>query len=263
MFQLPTCDDDAQEVQSIIGRSVASNLRLPERHKPFMISRKHATITCLRANGRNVYTIVDNESTNGTFVEDVNIPSVGGRVLAGDEIVSFGGPRTCIDRDGLKFDNPYQFRFIISRGLAQVGSTSDAPVNCASTRCIDEILQCSVCHDAVVDAHVLPCSHNFCGECILKWHDTLKNKNQGTTCPNCRAPYAAEPTPNPSLDKLYELTVQPRMPLRERRSRDDRVAKSVRARNARDKKKMCKRLLRSALMSPDIVNLLVGRQAPA
>ena len=41
--------------------------------------------------------------------------------------------------------------------------------------------QCAICQGMVVAPHLLPCSHRFCGVCILEW---LKRKG---SCPTCRA----------------------------------------------------------------------------
>ena len=40
--------------------------------------------------------------------------------------------------------------------------------------------QCAICHGLVVAPHILPCSHRFCGACIMEW--TKRKK----TCPECR-----------------------------------------------------------------------------
>lgn len=30
-------------------------------------------------------------------------------------------------------------------------------------------LKCAICHEAMVNAHILRCTHTFCGLCIWKW----------------------------------------------------------------------------------------------
>ncbi|KAK3246264.1 hypothetical protein CYMTET_44189 [Cymbomonas tetramitiformis] len=105
--------------------------------------------------GRHVYTVTDNDSTNGTYVSDVYVTCTDDRVLKNDDIVSFGGPRMCIDRTGVPYRNPYQFQFADTCDPTQVGSRNQQAALCASTQSIDEHLQCSVCHDAVFPSQFL------------------------------------------------------------------------------------------------------------
>ena len=59
---------------------------------------------------------------------------------------------------------------------------SDADALDAVLTLLHSEFQCAICHGLVVAPHILlPCSHRFCGACILKW---TERKN---TCPTCRA----------------------------------------------------------------------------
>ena len=48
--------------------------------------------------------------------------------------------------------------------------------------------QCAICQGLVVAPHILPCSHRFCGACILQWTE------RSDTCPTCRADVQGPPT---------------------------------------------------------------------
>jgi len=40
---------------------------------------------------------------------------------------------------------------------------------------------CTVCHDPLLCARVLPCGHTFCADCITRWF------RERSSCPSCRA----------------------------------------------------------------------------
>ena len=49
-------------------------------------------------------------------------------------------------------------------------------------------MYCSICYDAFKSASVLPCSHKFCWDCIVKW----KYNAPYGGCPICREFYTLE-----------------------------------------------------------------------
>ena len=76
---------------------------------PLMMSRRHADITY---DGEK-YTLKDNETVNGTYVNLVMLPRGGTHTLKHGELVSFGGPATVM-RDDERKNNPFRFLFLDS-----------------------------------------------------------------------------------------------------------------------------------------------------
>src|SRR5438477_13141076 len=68
-----------------IGRHPMSDLRFDVK-QDLDVSTKHGEIRC--SDGR--YTLYDNQSTNGTFVNGARVPSGGARVLQTGDTVTFG-----------------------------------------------------------------------------------------------------------------------------------------------------------------------------
>eukprot|EP00241_Pyramimonas_parkeae_P004016 CAMPEP_0114262678 /NCGR_PEP_ID=MMETSP0058-20121206/21967_1 /TAXON_ID=36894 /ORGANISM="Pyramimonas parkeae, CCMP726" /LENGTH=622 /DNA_ID=CAMNT_0001378633 /DNA_START=381 /DNA_END=2249 /DNA_ORIENTATION=- len=63
------------------------------------------------------------------------------------------------------------------------GSPSDRPA--AENAAIREQLQCSICHDIMLDPVTAPrCGHSFCKRCIVQW---CRQPHAPTACPSCRA----------------------------------------------------------------------------
>ena len=47
---------------------------------------------------------------------------------------------------------------------------------------------CSICYDDMEAPIILPCSHVFCGVCIMKWIETKERSGHTRSCPRCRTP---------------------------------------------------------------------------
>eukprot|EP00241_Pyramimonas_parkeae_P003760 CAMPEP_0114272980 /NCGR_PEP_ID=MMETSP0058-20121206/28825_1 /TAXON_ID=36894 /ORGANISM="Pyramimonas parkeae, CCMP726" /LENGTH=684 /DNA_ID=CAMNT_0001392349 /DNA_START=591 /DNA_END=2646 /DNA_ORIENTATION=+ len=77
-------------------------------------------------------------------------------------------------------------------------------------------LKCAICHEAMVNAHILRCTHTFCGLCIWKW------VAQKRTCPFCRERCGEGPIEQPLLEKMIVMTVEPSMSEEERASRQEK-----------------------------------------
>ncbi|KAK3265336.1 hypothetical protein CYMTET_25972 [Cymbomonas tetramitiformis] len=52
----------------------------------------------------------------------------------------------------------------------QLGETPEAP---GMLKAVEEEMYCVICTEPMVNAHLLPCSHSFCGECIFEWYDKV------------------------------------------------------------------------------------------
>lgn len=64
---------------------------------------------------------------------------------------------------------------------------------------LGEEMQCVICQSFLCAAHALPCSHTFCGDCLVQW---LSKKPH---CPTCRRPTGgASPTPIHNIDSMIE-----------------------------------------------------------
>lgn len=64
---------------------------------------------------------------------------------------------------------------------------------------LGEEMQCVICQSFLCAAHALPCSHTFCGDCLVQW---LSKKPH---CPTCRQPTGgANPTPIHNIDSMIE-----------------------------------------------------------
>ena len=112
-----------------------------------------------------------------------------------------------------------------------------------------EDLRCAICYEPMVNAHVLTCSHSFCGPCIFQWLDKARvaaptlppshafSHSSGSvaksfalcgggdgeaawlgygvqkwTCPFCRKQCSDGPIAQPLLDKMIECTVRASRP---------------------------------------------------
>ena len=73
-------------------------------------------------------------------------------------------------------------------GSAGAAPNGDASALDAVMALLHADFQCAICQGLVVAPHILPCSHRFCGACILQWIE------RSDTCPTCRADVQGAPT---------------------------------------------------------------------
>ena len=70
---------------------------------------------------------------------------------------------------------------------------------------VEDELTCSICRELIAGGHVLPgCGHVHCYPCVTSW---LASSPQ-SSCPDCRKPVVALPTPVPWLDKICQSLAQ-------------------------------------------------------
>ncbi|XP_035673151.1 E3 ubiquitin-protein ligase TRIM56-like [Branchiostoma floridae] len=68
----------------------------------------------------------------------------------------------------------------------------------------DDSLKCTICDDTFKNPKVLPCSHNFCRECLRVWigpEESDVNGRDTFPCPRCRQPV---PIPEHGVDGLKD-----------------------------------------------------------
>jgi hypothetical protein len=51
-----------------------------------------------------------------------------------------------------------------------------------AVRGVMEDLRCAICYDPMVNAHVLSCSHSFCGGCIFQWLEKVRRACEPNPC---------------------------------------------------------------------------------
>ncbi|KAK3286920.1 hypothetical protein CYMTET_5548 [Cymbomonas tetramitiformis] len=164
-------------------------------------------------NGEYAYFLGDKQATNGCYVESVKIPLGETRPITHGTIISFGGLKDVTKPDGSSQRNPFRFRFSLGPALS---FPSELP---RRTRTMEELKEdciCPVCKEDMVDAHILPCTHSFCGACIWTWAQTRN------TCPKCRSFFDA-PIENRLLEDSLELATKseslPKAVVEERKKR--------------------------------------------
>jgi len=161
------------------------------------ISSQHAKFVC--KNGEPV--LVDS-STNGTWVNGVQLIKGNEHVLNNGDTISFVKPDQSAASDPPTSGNHHLFTFIAGRTM-EVGGTSLTAASSASDApggSSDEamLVTCSICQEILHRAVALqPCLHNFCGGCASKW---LRRKSE---CPECRKPSGSSPTPLLSAGALH------------------------------------------------------------
>lgn len=63
-----------------------------------------------------------------------------------------------------------------------------------SLDCDNQLLDCAICMDKIVDPCLLPCSHMFCQHCLVRHYefssrctaDQREDENEVISCPACR-----------------------------------------------------------------------------
>mmetsp|Transcript_58618 Transcript_58618/g.113102 ORF Transcript_58618/g.113102 Transcript_58618/m.113102 type:complete len:96 (+) Transcript_58618:97-384(+) len=69
-----------------------------------------------------------------------------------------------------------------------------------TTEFLEDLLQCSLCHDRMREPASLCCGHSFCQACLRQ---ALRHRHE---CPICRAPCytVTDPRPNIALASLIQ-----------------------------------------------------------
>eukprot|EP00873_Tetraselmis_striata_P034562 jgi/Tetstr1/454826/TSEL_041706.t1 len=129
-----------------VGRNSGNSLSLDHPALPLLISRQHATLTL--ASDGEILKLSDCGATNGTWVNEVRLPSRGSALLAPGDVVSFGGPG-CIMKDGRPFRNPFIYDYCPSAVRDPVGRRQhDAPPAAATVQPESDPDSPAVIHEA-------------------------------------------------------------------------------------------------------------------
>lgn len=168
------------------------------------ISKYHAFITYHHQKSHGLWMIEDNQSVNGTFVNNRKIHR---KVLnEGDEIVFGGGSEFLLGEaieSSAKAECRYKF-FIHPpnvRFTKNVNPNEDITLVCSKGTC-------SICYQEMNAEEILPCGHSFCLSCIHEWASVCAKNMKPCICPMCRAPFSqSQLTPNEFILSKDELQV--------------------------------------------------------
>lgn len=148
------------------------------------ISKHHATIIRTDHEIGCSWTIVDNHSLNGTFVNDRKISRV---LLNNNDEIVFGGGTGYLVGDKLEMSGSAECRYMFVT-LAPPTKFANF-VDISATKTAEDGDICPVCLERIVHYEILPCHHFFCHSCLSKWTNSCIHSWKPCTCPLCRAPY--------------------------------------------------------------------------
>ena len=168
------------------------------------ISKYHAIITFHHHKSHELWMIEDNQSLNGTFVNNRKIHR---KVLnEGDEVVLGGGSEFLLGEvieSSEKAECRYKFYICPPnvRFTQNVNPNDDIPA-------IQTSVTCSICYQEMNAEETLPCGHSFCLSCIHEWASVCAKNMKPCVCPMCRAPFSqSQLTPNEFILTKGELQV--------------------------------------------------------
>ena len=196
-----------------VGRTSANQMRLqPEGKESMGLSRYHARFVKSKKDG---WMLIDNKSTNGTYINSIKIPQMKPVELAPNDVIVFGGGGSqAVGGRKRQRTSPFRFfyrkcqdsnndrtnRSTLSTSKSETKSRSSPPLESRqtipdssqenmptetkpSTAVVNQItdtLTCSLCMELSVHAVNLPCGHSCCWMCWDEWSEKKKN------CPLCR-----------------------------------------------------------------------------
>ena len=175
------------------------------------ISSQHAKFV-----SKNREAVLQDVSTNGTWVNGVRLGKGNERRLKTGDVISFINPDQGAASDAITSEETghHVFSFIAGSASDQASGASIATTSATGGSGGDEeaealLVSCSICQEILHRAVALqPCLHNFCGGCASKW---LRKKHE---CPECRE-HVMVVARNHTLISLVEA-FQKRHPSRQR-----------------------------------------------
>ena len=146
------------------------------------ISKVHCTFTRRTRGTCSHWILTDNDSLNGTFVNNRRIHRV---VLGhGDEVV-FGGGSEFKVGDVIESSENAQCRYLFF--VLPLPIKFAEAINPNSTTKLEEGATCVICYDSVVNPNKIPCGHVFCGDCLRRWAKKSEESGMCPVCPLCRS----------------------------------------------------------------------------
>ena len=218
-----------------VGRTSANQMRLqPEGKESMGLSRYHARL--VRMKKKDGWMLVDNKSTNGTYVNSIKIAQLKPVELVPNDVIVFGGGgsqavggrkrqrtspfrffyRKCQDCSESSSDDrvlskmsekkprpssPLESRETISNSYEE--NTPSEKKSPAIVNQLADTITCAICMEFLVHSVNLPCGHSCCWMCWDEWSE--KNR----TCPTCRKEVEDEKNivRNICCDQMVELFV--------------------------------------------------------
>lgn len=85
----------------------------------------------------------------------------------------------------LRYDNEQQRKERLDRNDIEIKAveTQIKQANSAIEEIKNDDFVCTICYEPVDKVTILPCTHGYCGPCIISWF----NERHNNTCPTCRA----------------------------------------------------------------------------
>eukprot|EP00931_Biecheleriopsis_adriatica_P100828 TRINITY_DN76068_c0_g1_i1.p1 TRINITY_DN76068_c0_g1~~TRINITY_DN76068_c0_g1_i1.p1 ORF type:complete len:463 (+),score=59.49 TRINITY_DN76068_c0_g1_i1:33-1391(+) len=195
----------ARTVRVSCGRDAGNTIVLSDSR----VSSIHFSLRVRAAKGGLVSLELIDQSSNGTWVNGKRVGkgrrlclSVGDKVLVlpasqvGDAAEI--GYLLLHDVRGAKCAPTLGSSGRLDETAALTLSANELNGNPPLSRALEPELECHICTEALYQCLTLvPCGHNFCAPCLLKWRKNSPN------CPECRAPIQ-QGVRNHSVDKVVE-----------------------------------------------------------
>lgn len=202
MSELPnSVSSSARMVRVSCGRDAANTIVLPDTR----VSSVHFSLRVRAARGGLVTLELLDQSSNGTWINGRKVGK-GRRVPlgVGDKLIVL--PAAQVGQEAevgfLLLHDVRGARCASGRSLGETAALTLTPDDFDNSRPLSRVLEpeleCHVCAQALYSClTVVPCGHNFCAPCLLKWRKNSPN------CPECRTPIQ-QAVRNLSVDKVVE-----------------------------------------------------------
>lgn len=202
MSELPnSVSSSARMVRVSCGREPSNTIVLADSR----VSSVHFSLRVKAARGGLVTLELLDQSSNGTWVNGRKVGK-GRRVPlgVGDKLVVL--PASQVGQEAevgfLLLHDVRGARCASGRSLGETAALTLTPDdfnnNPPLSRVLEPELECHICAQALYSClTVVPCGHNFCAPCLLKWRKNSPN------CPECRTPIQ-QAVRNLSVDKVVE-----------------------------------------------------------
>lgn len=135
--------------------------------------------------GKPYWSIEDNNSLNGTFLNGRKIKNV--ELHSFDEIVFGGGPKFVVGERIISTDlAECRYMFFILPPVVHYRSDINMTHTNNSILESENAELCPICYTPIIGRETLPCGHSFCFSCLKEWGHVCKKRMQPCVCPMCR-----------------------------------------------------------------------------